>query len=103
MDRIGADFYEVVGQMDKYLDANPVPFQVPIGVEDNFQGRHRRHQAEGVSSSRKWSASKSTSPMIQGEDAKRRAAKLIEKLADFNEEIMEIYLDEKDGPARASS
>ena len=38
MDRIGADFDEAIAQMDKYLDANPVVFQVPIGVEDNFQG-----------------------------------------------------------------
>ena len=24
--------------MDKYLDANPVPFHIPIGVEDDFKG-----------------------------------------------------------------
>jgi len=38
MDRVGADFHEVTRQMEKYLDANPVPFQVPIGSEDDFQG-----------------------------------------------------------------
>ncbi|PJF33287.1 MAG: elongation factor G, partial [Phototrophicales bacterium] len=38
MDRTGADFYEVVRQMNEYLDANAVPFQLPIGVEDDFTG-----------------------------------------------------------------
>ena len=38
MDRVGSDFMEVVGQLNKYLDANAVPFQLPIGAEDNFQG-----------------------------------------------------------------
>src|SRR5512137_2720797 len=38
MDRVGADFNEAVAQIEKYLDANPVPFQVPIGSEDKFEG-----------------------------------------------------------------
>src|SRR5210317_1372845 len=37
MDRTGADFMDVVGQMNKYLDANAVPFQLPIGAEDDFK------------------------------------------------------------------
>ncbi|TFH41159.1 MAG: GTP-binding protein, partial [Chrysiogenales bacterium] len=38
MDRVGADFDEVIAQMSKYLDANPVPFHIPIGAEEAFQG-----------------------------------------------------------------
>ena len=38
MDRTGADFYEVVSQMNKYLGANAVPLQLPIGVESSFEG-----------------------------------------------------------------
>ena len=38
MDRVGADFNEVVSQMNKYLGANAVPIQLPVGVEDSFQG-----------------------------------------------------------------
>jgi elongation factor G len=38
MDRVGADFFEVERQIKDRLKANPVPIQIPIGAEDNFQG-----------------------------------------------------------------
>jgi len=38
MDRSGADFYNVVNQIRERLHANPVPIQLPIGEEDNFEG-----------------------------------------------------------------
>jgi len=38
MDRTGADFYAVVEQIRERLGANPVPIQLPIGAESNFEG-----------------------------------------------------------------
>ncbi len=38
MDRVGADFFEVVKQVKEKLGGNPVPLQVPLGVEDKFRG-----------------------------------------------------------------
>jgi len=38
MDRTGADFYGVVGEIRDKLKANPVPLQLPIGSEENFSG-----------------------------------------------------------------
>jgi len=38
MDRVGADFLNVVGQIKSRLGANPIPIQLPIGSEDNFTG-----------------------------------------------------------------
>jgi len=38
MDRSGADFFGVIDQIKERLGANPVPIQIPIGVEDDFQG-----------------------------------------------------------------
>src|SRR6187397_2354872 len=38
MDRAGADFDKVVGQLKSRLGANPVPMQVPLGREDAFVG-----------------------------------------------------------------
>ncbi|WP_329742748.1 elongation factor G [Dyella sp. A6] len=38
MDRTGANFEKVVGQLKSRLGAHPVPMQVPIGAEDNFEG-----------------------------------------------------------------
>jgi elongation factor G len=38
MDRVGADFFNVVEEMRDKLNANPIPIQIPIGVEDTFRG-----------------------------------------------------------------
>jgi len=38
MDRAGADFLRVVGQVRERLGGNPVPTQLPIGAEENFEG-----------------------------------------------------------------
>jgi elongation factor G len=38
MDRVGADFYNVLSMMQKKLGANPVALQIPIGGEDSFKG-----------------------------------------------------------------
>jgi elongation factor G len=38
MDRAGADFLHVVGQVKERLGANPVPIQLPIGAEEKFEG-----------------------------------------------------------------
>ncbi|WP_373028921.1 elongation factor G [Sulfurovum sp.] len=37
-DRTGSDFYEVERQIRERLKGNPVPIQLPIGAEENFQG-----------------------------------------------------------------
>jgi len=38
MDRTGADFYEVEKQIKERLKGNPMPFQLPIGAEEKFEG-----------------------------------------------------------------
>ncbi len=38
MDRAGADFLRVVSQIRERLGANPVPVQIPVGAEENFEG-----------------------------------------------------------------
>ena len=38
LDRIGADFYRVVKQIEDVLAAKPLVMTLPIGVEDNFKG-----------------------------------------------------------------
>ncbi|OHD68662.1 MAG: translation elongation factor G [Spirochaetes bacterium RBG_16_49_21] len=98
MDRVGADFHEVTRQMEKYLDANPVPFQVPIGSEDDFQGaidiierkahtfKDMEHEVMDI-------------PEAYREKVEAARTRLIEKLADYNEMIMDLYLSGADVPA----
>ncbi len=38
MDRVGADFQRVVEQIEEKFKANPLPLQIPIGLESNFKG-----------------------------------------------------------------
>jgi len=38
MDRIGADFFRCVEQVQERLNGNPIPLQIPIGAEDDFKG-----------------------------------------------------------------
>jgi elongation factor G len=38
MDRMGADFFTVLKDIEKDLGANPLPVQIPIGAEENFRG-----------------------------------------------------------------
>ena len=38
MDRVGADFFGVVTEIQEKLAAHPVPMQIPIGSEENFTG-----------------------------------------------------------------
>ncbi len=98
MDRTGADFDEVVNQMNKYLDANAVPLQIPMGAEDDFTGmvdiiRCKAYQFDGYDR-----IEIATPPEYHDKCAAARDL-LIERLADFNDEVMELYLDDKDVPA----
>jgi elongation factor G len=38
MDRSGADYFKVIGEIKDKLGANPIPVQIPIGAEDDFSG-----------------------------------------------------------------
>ncbi len=97
MDRTGADFGDVVGQMNEYLDANAVPFQLPIGVEDDFVGmidliQHKAFHFE------KGDPLEIPIPADMKETAEQARQFLIEKLADFDEQVLELFLDEKPVP-----
>ncbi|MFA5519346.1 MAG: elongation factor G, partial [Spirochaetota bacterium] len=95
IDRIGADLNEAISQMDKYLDANPVKFQLPIGVEEDFIGlidiiEEKAYVFEGIER-------KETEIPDEYKEATEEARQiLIEKLADFDEEVMNLFLEGKD-------
>jgi elongation factor G len=98
MDRVGADFNQVINQMDKYLDANPVPFHVPIGVEDTFTGSidvidQKAYIFED------FERSVEEIPAEYLDEVKEARTFLIEKLADTNEDIMALYINEEEIPA----
>jgi len=98
MDRTGADYCQVVDQMNKYLDANAFPFHIPIGEEDSYTGICDiiERKAYIFSETDRFEAEIPEELKAKCEEAR---AKLVEKVAEFNDEIMELYFDDKDVPA----
>ncbi len=98
MDRTGADFFDVVSQMDEYLDANPVPFQVPIGAEDDFLGVIDVIERKAFTFTDDERIEVDI-PEEYKEKVEKIRMELVEKLADYNDDIMDLYFDEKDVPS----
>lgn len=97
MDRTGADFYEVINQMNKHLDANAVPFQLPIGSEGEFSGMidilsGKAYQFDD--------AERIEIDIPEEYQAKYQTARteLIEKIAELDEELLELYFDDQEIP-----
>ncbi len=97
MDRTGADFGQVVEQMNKYLDANAVVLHLPIGKEDGFEGIIDLVEQKAYFF-RDFERVEEDVPAEYMEQARQGRELLIEKIADFNDEIMELFLDEKEIP-----
>ncbi len=95
MDRTGSDFIEVVSMMNKYLDANAFPFQIPIGSEENFNGIIDIIERKAYFFD-EYEREETTIPDEYKENAEEIRNELIEKLADYDSDIMEMYLDEDD-------
>jgi len=98
MDRTGADFAEVLSQMNKYLDANALPFQIPIGVEEDFTGVIDviERKAYNFQEQDKIEIEIPADYKARVEEARNT---VIEKLADYDDEIMNLFLEDKDVPA----
>jgi len=97
MDRTGADFNEVVGQMQKYLGANAVPLHLPIGAEATFEGMVDLVQMNSV---RFVDKERIVGPIPEAmmEQAQAARRNLIEKVADLDDDVAELYLDDQEIP-----
>jgi len=95
MDRVGADFFHVVAMMKERFASVPVPIQIPVGKEDGFQGVldliHGKmmvwdEASQGAEYERK------DIPEMLRETFDTHREKMIEALADFDEELADHYL-----------
>ncbi|MFO1423955.1 MAG: elongation factor G [Candidatus Competibacteraceae bacterium] len=96
MDRAGADFLRVVGQIQSRLGANPVPIQLPIGAEDQFKGvidlvRMQAIQWDEDSLGMKFEYA--DIPTDLRGDCEVWREKMIEAAAEASDELMEKYLE----------
>ena len=98
MDRVGADFERVVGMIEKRLGANPLPLQLPIGSEAEFAGVIDLVEETMLTfdeQSLGQEVVRSPIPEEHKEEFTAARMAILEKLADFDEAVMENYLDDK--------
>lgn len=98
MDRSGADYEEAVKMMNQYLDANAVPFHLPMGAEEDFIGIIDVIE-EKAYIFKEFERIEAEIPDEYKEQAKVARDFLIEKTADYNDEIAELFLEEQEIPA----
>jgi elongation factor G len=93
MDRQGADFFADIDQMNEYLDANAIAFQMPIGADNDFEGMIDLITMKAFKFDEK-NRYEFDIPEDLKEKTEELRAKLVEKLAEFDDELMELYFDE---------
>ncbi|WP_127347110.1 elongation factor G [Pseudidiomarina mangrovi] len=96
MDRAGADFLRVVGQMKSRLAAVAVPIQLPIGAEENFKGVVDLVKMKAINwneADQGMTFTYDPIPADMVEQANEYRAQLIEAAAEANEEYMNKYLE----------
>jgi len=95
MDRMGADFVMSVNSMIERLGARPVPVQIPLGREDSFRGpidiiRMKAYLFDDETLGARYVESDIPEEYLS--TAIEYRERMIETLADFDEEIMERYI-----------
>ena len=93
MDRTGADFAEVVSQMNKYLGANATPIHLPIGAESDFQGMIDLVSMKAITFTEKERIVGDIPAELMPAATEARKA-LIEKISDYNDDIAMLYLED---------
>ncbi|HVA39734.1 MAG TPA: elongation factor G, partial [Candidatus Binataceae bacterium] len=102
MDRVGADFEHVVGEIRDKLKAKPLVLQLPIGAEEKFTGVIDLVENRALF----WDEDRLGAnyrveeiPAELKEGARGWREKMIETLADHDERIMEMFLEGKEEPS----
>ncbi|MEC7885184.1 MAG: elongation factor G [Pseudomonadota bacterium] len=99
MDRSGADFLRVVEQIKSRLGSNPIPIQIPIGKEDNFQGIVDLIKMKAIYWNDKDLGSTFEEKDIPEdilEICQKYRELMLEAAAEANEDLMNKYLDSGD-------
>jgi elongation factor G len=96
MDRIGADFKETLSQIETKLQGNPVAIQLPIGAEDKFRGvvdliRMKALVYQDETMGADYEVEDIPADMVA--DAQVYREKLIEKVSESNDKLLEKYLN----------
>ncbi len=97
MDRSGADFLSVVKQVKEVLGGNPIPLQLPIGAEENFQGVVDLINNRGIVWNEKdkgMTFDVVPIPENMIDEVNEWRAKLLEAIAEFDDKLMEKFFED---------
>ncbi|WGW00027.1 elongation factor G [Vibrio sp. YMD68] len=97
MDRTGADFLRVVDQIKDRLGATPVPIQLNIGTEENFQGVVDLIKMKAINwndADQGMTFTYEDIPADMQEMAEEYRTEMVEAAAEASEELMDKYLEE---------
>jgi elongation factor G len=97
MDRAGADFFSVVGQMKERLGANAVPLQVPIGAEETFIGvvdliNNKAMQWDDATQGMTFTEIAIPADLV--DTVAQWREKLIESVAEYDDKLMEKFFED---------
>ena len=100
MDVVGANFDRTLKMMRERLNAHPIAVQLPIGKEDTFRGIIDliAMKAELYEDDLGTIIQESDIPEDLVETAQKYREEMIEEIADFDEEVMELYLGGEEVP-----
>uniref|UniRef100_A0A7C3SNU3 Elongation factor G n=1 Tax=Dictyoglomus turgidum TaxID=513050 RepID=A0A7C3SNU3_9BACT len=100
MDRVGANFFRVVEMIEDRLGVNVAPVQIPIGSEDNFRGVVDLLERKAIiyydDLGIKWEVTEI--PEELKEQAEEYRHKLVEKIVELDDELLEKYLEGEEIP-----
>ena len=100
LDRMGANFDYSFKSIKERLTPNAVAMQIPIGSEENFQGVIDLLEMKAIkfAGDKGEKIVKEEIPQDLQEEASKKREELLEKIAEEDEEIMELYLEKKEIP-----
>jgi elongation factor G len=99
MDRAGADFFSVVGQVRSRLFGNPVPLQVPIGAEEHFKGVVNLINNKAIvwdDATQGMTYTEIAIPEELKNDVTEWRGKLVESIAEFDDNLLVKFFDNPD-------
>ncbi|OLY91983.1 elongation factor G [Cnuella takakiae] len=99
MDRSGADFLMVVNQVREMLGSKAVPLQLPIGAEDDFKGVVDLIKMKGIiwhMETEGMTFDEIDIPADMVEEANEWRAKLVEAVAEYDDQLMEKFFENPD-------
>ena len=100
MDRTGASYDYSIESIKQRLGANPLPMQIPIGSEANFKGVINLLERNSIIWDDSLGAEPKTGPIPEeyADQVVEARAKLVEKIAETDDELIVRYLDNEEIP-----